>query len=76
MTANIAFSLCAALASLLIVVLAGVKGDWAVAAVYGALVLGFFARAWLGRRPREEETETPPVETHARRLKRSRFRRR
>ena len=49
MTANIAFSLTAAVVSLAIVVLAGLKGDWGVAAVYAALVLGFLARASFGR---------------------------
>lgn len=52
MTANIAFSLAAAAISLAIVVLAGLKGDWALAAVYAALVLGFFARASFGRAAR------------------------
>lgn len=76
MTANFAFSVCAAMASLLVVVLAAVKGDWAVVVVYAALVAGFLARAWLGRR-RHEEAERPPArEARERRLERPRFRRR
>jgi hypothetical protein len=76
MTANIAFSLCAAIASLLVVVLAGVKGDWVVVAVYAALVLGFLARAALGRRDRSSPDAPPGEEPHPRRLKPGRFRRR
>ena len=54
MTANIAFALSAAAISLAIVVLAGLKGDWAVVAVYALLVAGFLARASFGRRTRRE----------------------
>jgi hypothetical protein len=86
-TANIAFSLAAAVVSLAIVVLAGLKGDWAVAAVYAALVLGFLARASFGRTARSEspppgpETEEDqssggPEHEPERRLKAARFRRR
>jgi hypothetical protein len=76
-SANVVFSLCAAVASLLVVVLAGVKGDWAVVAVYAALVAGFLARAWLGRRGRGSAGDSPaPGLEHERRLERPRFRRR
>ncbi len=57
MTANIAFALSAAVVSLAIVVLAGIKGDWAVVAVYTLLVAGFLARAGFGRRARRELQE-------------------
>ncbi|HEX4435821.1 MAG TPA: hypothetical protein VH061_03405 [Solirubrobacteraceae bacterium] len=87
MTANIAFSLAAAVVSLAIVVLAGLKGDWAVAAVYAALVLGFLARASFGRGARAESSSGDPPQTEEprqvgpehepeRRLKSARFRRR
>jgi hypothetical protein len=87
-TANIAFSLAAAVVSLAIVVLAGLKGDWAVAAVYAALVLGFLARASFGRSasPAKSSSEDPPQAEDPRqvgpeheperRLKSARFRRR
>lgn len=76
-SANVVFSLCAAVASLLVVVLAGVKGDWAVVAVYAALVTGFLARAWLGRRSHADAGDSPvPGLKHERRLERPRFRRR
>jgi hypothetical protein len=86
-TANIAFSLTAAVASLAIVVLAGLKGDWAVAGVYAALIVGFLARASFGRRARpdppeqvEPEPKDPredgPEHEPERRLKPARFRRR
>ena len=48
--ANIVFSLCAALASLLVSVLAAVKGAPVVALVFGALAIGFALRALYGRR--------------------------
>ena len=48
--ANIAFSLCAAAASLIVSVFAAVKGIWPVAIVYALLFLGFLLRAHLGRR--------------------------
>ncbi|MGO9490011.1 MAG: hypothetical protein ACLQBB_13425 [Solirubrobacteraceae bacterium] len=78
MTANIAFSLCAAVISLLVVVLAGIKGDWAVVAVYALLLLGFLARASFGRRDRRlaAERDRPPAPSPARRVKPARFRRR
>jgi hypothetical protein len=77
-SANVVFSLCAATASLLVVVLAGVKGDWAVVAVYAALVAGFLARAWLGRRKgsQHDPVKAPGSPLHERRLERPRFRRR
>jgi hypothetical protein len=59
MTANIAFALGAAVLSLAIVVGAGLKGDWAVVAVYSLLVAGFLARASYGRRARGEGREPP-----------------
>jgi len=61
MTANIAFALSAAAISLAIVVLAGIKGDWAVVAVYTLLVGGFLARAAFGRRAAREQREPPPA---------------
>jgi hypothetical protein len=80
MTANIAFSLSAAVVSLAIVVLAGVKGDWVVVAVYAALVVGFLARASFGRGDRTRAAEADPREgpehEPERRLRRTRFRRR
>ncbi len=90
MTANIAFALCAAVFSLAIVVLAGLKGDWAVVAVYALLVAGFLARASFGRRARAEEAvardalardalaaeRTGPAHEPERRLRKARFRRR
>jgi hypothetical protein len=77
-SANVAFSLCAGVASLLIVGLAGAKGDWAVAVVYAMLVIGFAARAALGRHRRSEEPGPPPPPRHPdeRRLRHARFRRR
>ncbi|HEX3432923.1 MAG TPA: hypothetical protein VHT25_02560 [Solirubrobacteraceae bacterium] len=50
--ANIVFSICAALASLLVSVLAGVKGAPAVAVVFGLLFVGFLLRAREGHRRR------------------------
>ncbi len=50
--ANITFSLCAATASLLIAILAAVKGAPVVAIVWGALAIGFVVRAAYGRRRR------------------------
>jgi hypothetical protein len=48
--ANIVFSLCAALASLTIAILAAVKGAPVVAIVWGALAVGFVLRALYGYR--------------------------
>ncbi len=48
--ANLVFSLCAALACLIVSILAGVKGAGAVAAVWGALAIGFLGRAAYGYR--------------------------
>jgi hypothetical protein len=88
MTANIAFALGAAVLSLAIVVGAGLKGDWAVVAVYSLLVAGFLARASFGRRARREGQEpagpiepgppAPPRPEHEpeRSLGRARFKRR
>jgi hypothetical protein len=86
-TANIAFSLSAAVVSLAIVVLAGLKGDWAVAGVYAALIAGFLARASFGRHARpdppeqagpepEDARRSGPEHEPERRLKPARFRRR
>jgi hypothetical protein len=82
-SANVAFSLCAATGSLLVSTLSAVKGRWAVAIVFGLLVLGFLARALEGRREAAHEKAQPaeppvaPV-THqlARRVKPARFKRR
>ena len=50
--ANVVFSLCAALASLAIAILAAAKGAPVVAIVWGLLAVGFVVRAALGaRRP-------------------------
>jgi uncharacterized membrane protein len=48
--ANIVFSVCAAVASLVISVLSAVKGAPAVAVVFGLLFVGFLLRAREGRR--------------------------
>lgn len=89
--ANIAFSIGAAALSLAIVIGAGLKGDWAVVAVYALLVAGFLARASFGRRARREgpEAHAPPEAPESgasprgapehepeRRLARARFKRR
>ncbi|MHB8234486.1 MAG: hypothetical protein ACYDHT_07520 [Solirubrobacteraceae bacterium] len=50
--ANIVFSICAALASLLVSVLSAVKGAPAVAVVFGLLFVGFLLRAREGHRRR------------------------
>jgi hypothetical protein len=79
MTANIAFALCAAVLSLLVVVLAGLKGDWWVVGVYAVLAIGFVARARFGQRARAEAGEEPrrgPEHEDQRRLRSARFRRR
>jgi hypothetical protein len=79
MTANIAFALGAAVLSLVVVVLAGLKGDWWVVGVYAALALGFVARARFGQRARAEHDEEPPAgpeHEDQRRLRGARFRRR
>jgi hypothetical protein len=47
---NIVFSLCAAVASLLIAILAAAKGIPVVAIVWGALAVGFLLRAAFGYR--------------------------
>jgi hypothetical protein len=79
MSANIAFSLCAAVASLLVLVLAGLKGDWAVVVVYGFLLVGFLTRARLSRRAQPEpppDDASPPAPSRDSRLRGARFRRR
>jgi uncharacterized membrane protein len=43
--ANIVFSICAALAALVVSVLSAAKGAWVVALVFGLLVVGFLLRA-------------------------------
>jgi uncharacterized membrane protein len=48
--ANIVFSICAGLASLLVSVLAAVKGAPAVSVVFGLLFVGFMLRAREGHR--------------------------
>jgi len=48
--ANIAFSICAGLGSLLITVLAAIQGLVPVAVVWGMLAVAFAARAEIGRR--------------------------
>ena len=79
MTANIGFALCAAVLSLVVVVLAALKGDWWVVGVYALLALGFLARARFGQRAREQQAEQPrpgPEHDDRRRLRCARFRRR
>jgi hypothetical protein len=79
MTANIAFALGAALLSLVVVVLAALKGDWWVVGVYAVLALGFVARARFGRRaPAEQPGEQPKGPEHEgqRQLRGARFKRR
>lgn len=46
--ANLVFSLCAALACLIVSILAAVKGAGVVAGVWGALAVGFLGRAAYG----------------------------
>ena len=53
--ANLAFSLCAAVAALLIAVLSAAKGQAFVAAVFGLLFVGFLLRAREGHRRRDRE---------------------
>jgi uncharacterized membrane protein len=48
--ANIVFSICAALAALVVSVLSAAKGAWVVALVFGLLVVGFLLRAREGYR--------------------------
>ncbi len=50
--ANIVFSICAGLASLLVAVLSAAKGAPAVAVVFGLLFVGFLLRAREGYRRR------------------------
>ncbi len=45
---NLVFSLCAALACLIVAILAGVKGAPVVALVWGLLTVGFLGRAAYG----------------------------
>lgn len=45
---NLVFSLCAALACLIVAILAGVKGAPVVALVWGLLTIGFLGRAAYG----------------------------
>jgi hypothetical protein len=79
-SANVAFSLVAATASLVISSLSAAKGRWAVAVVFALLVIGFLVRALDGRREGAREA-TPPAEpsldhTPPRRVKPGRFKRR
>jgi hypothetical protein len=53
--ANVAFSVCAAAASLLITVLSAAKGATAVAIVFGMLFVGFLLRAGQGHRRRRRD---------------------
>jgi uncharacterized oligopeptide transporter (OPT) family protein len=46
--ANLVFSICAALACLIVSILAAVKGAPVVAVVWGALAVGFVGRAAYG----------------------------
>jgi hypothetical protein len=55
-SANVAFSVSAAIGALVVTVLSAAKGSWVVTAVYGLLVVGFLFRAterrWRGGRGR------------------------
>jgi uncharacterized membrane protein len=55
-SANVAFSVSAAIASLAIVIASAVKGAWIVTSVFALLVVGFLLRAseryWRGDRDR------------------------
>jgi hypothetical protein len=86
---NVTFSLCAATGALLVSTLSAAKGRWAVAIVFGMLVLGFLLRALEGRREtardksqRAQPTEPPApaepavVQQPTRRVKPARFKRR
>jgi hypothetical protein len=59
-SANVTFSLCAATGALLISTLSAVKGRWAVAIVFGLLVIGFLLRALEGRREAAGQEPSPP----------------
>jgi hypothetical protein len=48
--ANIVFSICAAVASLAVAVLAAARGVYVVSAIWAALAIGFVVRASYGRR--------------------------
>ncbi len=48
--ANVVFSLCAALATLIIAILSAFKGATVVAIVWGSLAVGFLVRAYFGIR--------------------------
>jgi hypothetical protein len=80
MSPNVTFSLCAATGALLVSTLSAVKGRWAVAIVFGLLVLGFLVRALEGRRDAAREktasTETRAPRPAARRIKGANFKRR
>ena len=85
MSPNVTFSLCAATGALLVSTLSAVKGRWAVAIVFGLLVLGFLVRALEGRREaaREKTPSTEPPAPRpgapgppARRIKGANFKRR
>jgi hypothetical protein len=76
-SANVTFSLCAATGSLIISTLSAVKGRWAVAIVFGLLVVGFLLRALEGRREAARDAAPPPEPPPpARRVKAARFKRR
>ncbi len=80
MSANVTFSLCAATGALLVSSLSAVKGRWAVAIVFGLLVVGFLLRALEGRRERARD-QPPPAEPPRerpppRRIKGANFKRR
>ena len=85
MSPNVTFSLCAATGALLVSTLSAVTGRWAVAIVFGLLVLGFLVRALEGRREaaREKTPSTQPPSPRpgapgppARRIKGANFKRR
>jgi hypothetical protein len=80
-SANAIFSLCAASGALIVSTLSAVKGRWAVAIVFGMLVVGFLARALEGRREAAREARRPSPSPSRprppeRRVKPARFKRR
>jgi len=77
--ANAIFSLCAAAGALLVASASAAKGRWAVAIVFGMLVVGFLLRAREGRRGPGRAADgpvAPPPRPAQRRVKPARFKRR
>lgn len=72
------FSLCAAAGALIVSTASAVKGRWAVAVVFGMLLVGFLVRALEGRREARRPLAQPPPPPRPphRRVKPARFKRR